>query len=285
MSILASLLLAQASPLLAPGPMVSPGAAPALPSAPLALRRANGSAAPIALARLQECLALAGTDPLAAIEAGEGWLAQAKGAERADPQHCIGIADNYLGRWSEAEAAFVAARDAAAANERGRKGSLGAMAGLAALDQQDFARADATFLAAHVDALAASRGELAGDIAIDRSRALVALKRETDADAALAEGRLASPANPAGWLLSATLSRRLGRLGEAQSQIEHAAELMPVDPQIGLEAGVIAVLSGRIQAARRSWLSVIEVSPKSDEAKTAKAYLDQLPPAPTPVGR
>jgi tetratricopeptide (TPR) repeat protein len=279
MSILFSLLLMQA------GPLVSPGTAPPIRSDPLEMRQPKPEAAPPPPTRLQECLTLAGHDPLAAIEVAEAWLQTVKGSPQTDPQHCIGIAYNYLGRWSDAEPAFLAARDAAAPNERGRKASLGAMAAFAALDQQAFARADAAFLAAHTDALAAGRSALAGDISIDRSRALVALNRMGEAETALDEGRTTSPANPAGWLLSATLSRRQGRLAQAQSQIERAAQLMPIDPQIGLEAGVIAVLSGREASARKSWQSVLDVSPDSDEAKTAKAYLDQLSAAPTPAGK
>lgn len=280
MSLAYALLLAQI------GPMVSPGTAPPIPSAPLEMRRPKAEAEPIKLTRLQECLALAGDDPPGAIDAAQAWLEQAKGSEQADPQHCMGIAYNYLSRWSDAELAFVAARDAVAANERGRKASLGAMAGLAALDQQAFERAEAALLAAHADAVAAERSELAGDISIYRSRALVALSRAAEAETALTEGRTTSPANPAGWLLSATLSRRQGKLEQAQAQIERAAELMPIDPQIGLEAGVIAMLSGREEAARKSWQSVLMISPEGEvEAKTAKAYLDQLPPAPTPAGR
>jgi TolA-binding protein len=60
--------------------------------------------------------------------------------------------------------------------------------------------------------------------------------------------------------------------------IERAAQLFPVDPEIGLEAGVIAVLSGRDEAARKSWLSVIKAAPNSPSAKTAQGYLDQLGP-------
>ncbi len=105
------------------------------------------------------------------------------------------------------------------------------------------------------------------------------------AAAALAAARTADPANSQAWLLSATLSRRQGKLGEAQTQIERAALLMPVDPEIGLEAGVIAVLGGRDEAARRSWESVIRAAPGSGFAKTAQGYLDQLGPSTAPSGR
>ena len=70
--------------------------------------------------------------------------------------------------------------------------------------------------------------------------------------------------------------RRLERLGEAREQIAQAALLAPRDPAVGLEAGVIAALSGREQEARRSFESVLLVAPDSDEAKRARGYLEQL---------
>ena len=146
-------------------------------------------------------------------------------------------------------------------------------AALAALDQ------------ARSDADKAGEAKLRGTIAIDRARALVALNRQDEAAAALAEARAAVPKSAQAWLLSATLSRRQGKLSEAQQQIERAAELMPVDPEIGLEAGVIAVLSGRDAAARKSWESVVRAAPQSEAAKTAQSYLDQLGPASAPLGR
>jgi Flp pilus assembly protein TadD len=98
----------------------------------------------------------------------------------------------------------------------------------------------------------------------------------------LAEARQANPKNPDAWLLSATLSRRQGKLAEAQAQIEQAGSLEPRDPAIGLEAGVIAVLSGRDAAARKSWESVVAAVPESDAARTATGYLAQLA---TPAGK
>jgi Flp pilus assembly protein TadD len=77
-------------------------------------------------------------------------------------------------------------------------------------------------------------------------------------------------------LLSATLSRRTGDLAAAQSQIEQAATLDPRDPAIGLEAGVIAALAGRDEAAKKSFESVIAASPDSAQGIAAKQYLAQL---------
>ena len=67
-----------------------------------------------------------------------------------------------------------------------------------------------------------------------------------------------------------------------QARIERAAALLPIDPAIGLEAGVIAMLAGHEEAARRSWQSVVAAAPDSAEAQTAKGYIAQLRPA-TPV--
>lgn len=243
---------------------------------PAATAPAPAPVTPRSRTALEECLSAARSDPPGAVDMAEGWLAEAKGTEVAPAQFCLGSAQAALSHWGEAETAFLAGRDAADASDTRLRGQLGAMAGTMALTQGEAARALTALDKAHADALAAADTELAGDIAVDRSRALVALKREDEAAKALAEARSASPKNADAWLLSATLSRRQGNLADAQAQIETAAQLDPVDPAIGLEAGVIAVLSGRDDAARRSWQSVLAAAPDSDAAKTATDYLAQL---------
>lgn len=277
MSIALALILAQV------GPLVTPGAAPPLPhqiqSEPLRPPRIRRQARPAAQtatkpvpSRLRLCLELAETSPADAQASAASWLAGTQGPDRAAAGECLGVALSRQDKWDEAKAAFLAARDAAA--DKPLRARLGAMAGNAALAKGDAAAALA--------ALDAARGDAPGDadIALDRARALVALKRTGEAEAALAEARLAAPDNAQAWLLSATLSRRLNRLAEAQTQIEKAAALQPADPEIGLEAGVIAVLSGRDEAARRSWRSVLATAPDSEAATMAKGYLAQLGPAP-----
>lgn len=231
---------------------------------------------PRARTPLQECMSAVNSDPPGAIDIAEAWLAQSKGAPTAPAQFCLGSAHAALEHWDEAETAFLTGRDAVAASDYRLKAQLGAMAGTTALARGEAARALAALDQAHADAQAAPDAELAGDIQADRSRALVALKREAEAATALVEARQANPKNPEAWLLSATLSRRQGKLAEAQAQIEQAVGIEPRDPAIGLEAGVIAVLSGRDAAARKSWESVVAAAPDSDAAKTASAYLAQL---------
>lgn len=273
------------------GPLVSPGAAPALQLPPAIEtnrppRRASTPAAPLlppALVqnRLSACLDETARDGEAALELASAWLVQAKGSAQAEPQLCVGTALSAMERWDEAERAFLAGRDSAAASDHGLRARLGGMAGNAAMVQGASDRGLAAFDTAHADALADGDTGLGGEIALDRARALVSLKREGEAETALAQARAARPDNALVWLLSATLSRRMNRLTDAQSQIEKAAALFPSDPAIGLEAGLIAMLAGREDAARKSWQSVVTTGPDSAEAKTARDYLGQLGPAPT----
>ncbi|MBW8755211.1 MAG: hypothetical protein JF595_13865 [Sphingomonadales bacterium] len=271
------------------GPMVTPGAAPPLPHEtrieerrrPRAARAQPAQAAPPPPNRQQQCLQLAEHAPDEAEDDAAAWLAKAEGPEKAVAGECLGVARMRQDKWAEAEAAFLAARDAAADTQL--RARLGAMAGNAALARGDGTAALTALDAAHADA--AGDAALTGGIALDRARALVLLKRNVEAETALTEARTATPDNAQAWLLSATLSRRMNKLAAAQAQIEKAAALQPVDPEIGLEAGVIAVLSGHDTAARKSWQSVVTAAPDSDAAVTAKGYLAQLDPHPAATSR
>lgn len=201
------------------------------------------------------------------------------GEERVYANHCLGLAATRLGRWDEARAAFTAARQETPEVDARLRARFGAMAGNAALVTGDAAGALALLDAARADAMAAQAGSLQALIALDRARALVSAGELEAAEASLAEARTLQPEDAETHLLSATLLRRMERLDEAQSQIEEAARLAPLDPAVGLEAGVIAMLAGRKAAARASWQSVVAADPQSDEARAAQRYLDQLGPA------
>lgn len=224
------------------------------------------------------CRAAVETDAEKAAQQARAALGEAIGRERVRAGLCLGLALSDLGRWDEARRAFIDARDAAAADDHPGRARLGAMAGNAALAAGQPGEALAVLGPAAAAAQAAGDAALGTQIALDRARALVALKRPDEAMAALAQARAAEPDNAQAWLLSATLSRRQDRLIEAQAQIETAARLAPRDPEVGLEAGVIAVLSGRPEAARKSWNAVVALAAQSDAAATAKQYLAQLGP-------
>ncbi|HUQ13265.1 MAG TPA: tetratricopeptide repeat protein [Novosphingobium sp.] len=227
--------------------------------------------------RLRLCVERAASDPATALAEAGAWVAESRGAGRSKPLQCLGHVYAVLVRWDAAEAAFAEAAQVAAPGDPLRLAALRGQAGNAALAGNKADRALAHFDAA----LAQPSGEPAarGQLELDRARALVALERPEDAQAALVAAQRDAPDEPLVWLLSATLARRQGDLAAAQRMIEVAASLDPNDPEIGLEAGVIAVLDGRDAAARQSWQSVRLTAPGSKAAETAKAYLDQLDPA------
>lgn len=231
------------------------------------------SSAPTSTA-LDTCLATARSDPAKARELASAWVSRTTGAQRAAGRHCLGVAAGNAGDWVAAAQAFLAARDDA--SEPRFRARMSALAGSALLAGEDAAQALAALDAGKGDA--AGDAELTGAIALDRASALVALGRVAEAAAALAEARAALPREAQAWLLSATLSRRTGDLVTAQRQIEQAATLDPRDPAIGLEAGVIAALGGRDEAARKSFESVLAAAPDSAQAAAAKQYLAQLAP-------
>ena len=260
----------------------APAAAPLRPPVEGRQRAAPAAAPalPAPRSRLDYCLDAATSTPVDAIDDAEGWRDAVQGSARAEPNLCLGSAHARLEHWDEAEAAFLAGRDTAAESDRQMRAKLGAMAGNAALAQGAWERAMAPLDMALADAKAASDLRLTGEVQIDRARALVALKREAEASDALVEARTSAADNSLAWLLSATLSRRQGKLVAAQAQISTAAQLAPRDPEVGLEAGVIAMLAGNEAAARRSWQSTIDTAPASEAAATAKGYLAQLNASP-----
>ena len=275
-------------PLLAQAGVIgaAPGNGPALPQAPIALPQRKASAlapvrrAPSPSGPLQSCLRAAQDTPDDAIDIADAWLLAAKTmAARSGASQCKALALSAQENWAEVAVQFAAARDQTPASEPGERARLGALAGNALVAAGAMAPGLTALNQAERDAQAAGDTKQRGELQIGRARALVTLGRLAEAGAALSAARTQAPGDYQAWLLSATLSRRQNRLADAQQQIERAAALMPVDPVVGVEAGVIAVLSGRDAAARRSWQSVIAVAPASPAAKTAQGYLDQLGPA------
>ena len=230
--------------------------------------------------RLRLCIEQAGKDPTTSLAQASAWVAEARGIGRSKPLECLGQVLTVLSRWEAAETAFADAAQAAPPSDPARIAALRAQAGNAALAGDKAERA-----LVHLDAALGVAGietQARGQIALDRARALVALQRPGEAMEAITAAQRDAPDEPLGWLLGATLARRGGDLAAAQRQIEVAGSLVPKDPDIGLEAGVIAVLAGREDAARKAWESVRLVAPDSAAATTAKGYLAQLGDAPVP---
>jgi tetratricopeptide (TPR) repeat protein len=242
----------------------------------LLLAQAASAVAPLEQARLDLCLDRAREDPATAMVEASTWLGEVAAPETSYPQQCLGYAYTLLLRWDAAESTFLAAREAELEINRFRRAQLAAMAGNAALaDNRPDAALAALGLAA-TDAAVAGNAGLRAIIETDRARAMVMQAREGEAEAVLAAARSFDAQNALAWLLSATLARRLGKLDEAQGFIETASALSPDYPEIGLEAGVIAMLHGREEAAKASWESVVAIEPGSEAAAAAHGYLAQL---------
>ena len=281
--IAASILALERAALMQVGPNPSPRGSSPLP---IPRKRAPGETPAAVSAPSQEpsrfarCVAAAKDDPAAGLAGARAWLTQSTKADARFAAHrCLGVILAQQGDFAEAETAFAASAADAPAEQPAAKVPVLALAGSSALRAGSAERALSWF----DQALALKEGAdepTFGRVQADRARALVALDRVAEASTALDEAHRLAPENADGWLLSATLARRGKDLARAQADIETAARLDPVDPAIGLEAGVIAVLGGRDEPARRSWESVVKLAPGSDEAKAAQNYLDQLGPKP-----
>ncbi len=240
--------------------------------------RADGvkSDLPATSAWFESCLDQLEADPARANTMAQIRRSETSGADRVLANLCLGMAASELGLWDDARTAFTAARGETPADETRARARFAALAGNAALASGDAAGALDLLTTAETDARTAKSAPLEAIAATDRARALVALGRGEEGLAALATATTRAPDRAEGWLLTATLLRRLERLAEAQTAIERAATLTPDDPEIGLEAGLIAVLGGRDDAARASWRSVLALAPDSLAAATARDYLAQL---------
>lgn len=283
--ILAALLFLMQDGLLQPGANPAPQAASELP---IPRKKAaektpqptapSGPAPTLEDDRLALCLARVRSDPAAAATEAEGWLglSQTAAAQRK-PRLCLGMAQAALLRWEAAEQTFTALSLDTPLKDGEDAAAYRVMAGTAAL-AGGFPERALPMLDEAASIGSTLPSEQYGEIEIDRARAFVAMERLPEARTALDHALQLTPQDPDGWLLSATLYRRVRDLGSAQKAIEKAAELNPVDPAVGLEAGVIAMLDGREPAARKSWNSVIAAAPNSNEARIATGYLEQIGP-------
>lgn len=221
--------------------------------------------------QFSECLTLASKDPASAISSASLW-AQQKGDYLARACHGFALAADF--KFDLAVPMLTEAATLAQAKGYPRAARFWAQAGNAAIaaGQADVA-VDALDKALASNALDTAER---ADSEVDRARALVALGKSADGEAALATARQLAPENGAAWLLSATLARRLNKLPDALAFIQTAAALLPSDPAVALEAGNIAIAAGDDNTARKQWEQVIKIGPTSRQAVTATAQLAAL---------
>lgn len=225
--------------------------------------------------KLRDCLKLVRADAKSGIVAANEW-AQSPGGAKNGYFADICLASGYAadGKYAESADSFARAAKLAEKADDPAFGKLWAQAGGAALS------AGRTGDALEYIETALRSGKLLPDertdTLIDRARAHVASERPDSALADLAEIRRTAPNLGQGWLLSATLARRMGDLAAAQGFIKTAAALYDSDPAVALEAGNIAAAAGAYDIAREQWQQTIKIAPGSPQSAAARGFLDQL---------
>ncbi len=234
-------------------------------AAPLAAAPARP---PLEAQRYRECLDLAQSDPAQAIDKATQW----RGAGGGVPaRHCLALAQGQKGDFAGAAVTLVGAAQAAEAEADPHAADLWGQAGNAAMLAKQPAAAITDFSAGI--AVAGTEPVRLAALLTDRAGALVAANRTTEAKADLARATTLDPSAACGWMLLATLERRLTNLPAAEHAILEAAKREPSDPDIALEAGNIAGAQGRTDLARLQWKKVVDGAPGSEAAAAAAKSL------------
>jgi tetratricopeptide (TPR) repeat protein len=241
--------------------------------------------------RLRACLALVRSNPQQATTEAQAWVTET-GAGRLSARRCLGLAFAAQEQWEAAATVYdQAAQEAEATSDPGRAGYR-AQAGNAWLAAGEPLRAlqalDAALTTAGLGQ--AQRGQAL----LDRARAQVALGRADRARADIDSALQLIPNDGFAWYLSAALARRANEPVRAASDIAHARQLSPDDPDILLLAGTIVGQAGNMNEAYTLYRRVVELAPDSDAGRQAAASLATVreieeaapaasPSAPTPA--
>lgn len=221
--------------------------------------------------RFDQCLDEATDDPDNGLLAANRWQIEGGGFLA---RNCLGFAYAELQEWTKAIPEFVQSAEGAEAAADDRAAIFWSQAGNAALAHGQYADAlEYLGSALKQDTL---DGLLKGEVHLDMARIFVALDRYGEAKQQFALVHELVPEDPLGWLLSATLARRMGDLALAKSDIAVAAKLAVTDPAIALEAGNIAYQAGDMANAKSNWEQAIKFGPDSPPAQAATRYLAQL---------
>jgi tetratricopeptide (TPR) repeat protein len=241
-----------------------------MPLSLLALAAALQSAPQGDNERLRACLALVRSAPQQAATEAQAWLDE-RGTGKLSARRCLGLAFAAQEQWAAAATVYEqAAQDTEAANNAGRAG-FRAQAGNAWLAAGEAQRAlqalDAALTTPGLDP--AQRGQAL----LDRARAQVAHGHADRARADLDSALQLIPGESLAWYLSAALARRSNELVRAASDIAHARQLAPDDPDILLLAGTILGQAGNMNEAWRLYRRVVELAPDSEAGRQAAASL------------
>lgn len=211
--------------------------------------------------RSNACMALVRSDPARAVANAQAWRIEGGGAAA---RHCLALAELARGDNAAALKSFEGAAQASATARDGQAVTIwaqGAEAALLAGQPEVAVRFIGVALAGDSGITLSPRAEAV--LRLTRAEALVDLKREAEAAADLALVTARDPAAPTGWLLQATLARRMGDLKLAESAILEAGRRAPEDAAIQYEAGNIAAARGDMTLARTAWTAAAAAEPDS----------------------
>ena len=210
--------------------------------------------------RYAACLALAKTEPGRAIETAHAWRIENGGVGAL---HCLALAQFERKEYTAAFGSFEAAAKASQVTGDGQAVIL--------LSQG----ADAALLAGQPDVALRFLGEAIGGagtsvsprveaaLRVTRAEALVDLKRDKEAATDLDRAVTLDPAVADGWLLKATLARRMGDGPAAEAAILQAAARTPDSAEVQYEAGNIAAAKRDMALAKTAWAAAAAADPES----------------------
>lgn len=221
--------------------------------------------------RYNACLVVARSDPGRAIAMANGWRIEGGGIAA---RHCLGIAMAQAGDIDGAVTNLTAA--ATLAREAGSPLALLLWRQVAEV-AVDGGKAEAALPAITAGLALAGDGRTAAPFQVLRARALVDLDRAGEAANALAAAVEADPDVPDGWLLKATLARRMGDLDGAEAAIIEAGKRTPDSAEVQYEAGTIAAAQGKPDLAKAAWTAAAGNDPDGIAGKAAAKALAALP--------
>ena len=236
--------------------------------------------------RYAACLALAKSAPGRAIESAQAWRIENGGMAAL---HCLALAQFERKDYASALTSFDAAVKASQRAGDGQVVVLLSQAADAALlaGQPQTAlgfldraiRSGGAAAATGSDATAISP-RVEATLRVTRAETLVELKRDKDAAADLARATTLFPDVADGWLLMATLARRMGDLSLAESAILMAAARTPDSAEVLYEAGNIAAVRGNFGVAKTAWTAAAAAEPDSIAGQAAAKALKAATVAP-----
>ena len=236
--------------------------------------------------RYAACLALAKSAPGRAIESAQAWRIENGGMAAL---HCLALAQferkDYAAAFSSFDAAVKASQRAGDGQvvvllSQAADAALLAGQPQTALGFLDRAISSGGGAAATGSDATAITPRVEAALRVTRAETLVELRRDKDAAADLTRATMVFPDVPDGWLLRATLARRMGDLATAETAILAAAARTPDSAEVQYEAGNIAAARGDMVLAKTAWTAAAAAAADSIAGQAAAKALKAATVAP-----